>query len=299
MAELDPERGLIQKFSRTITGLKNGDRPEPNAPSLQFLEDRRRDHYARVKELDAVVKKFEALRREIIQLESAATIAGCDVGRGSARPPRTGVETAIDDLLELDSPNAPATNSLEEMVGVAGVRGNVEVETLGSKGPLTKGTRLPLDFPTTFRTGPGSSVTIQVGSVRKTLQPNSSIKVVPKGNGQVDFVEQGGATIDVRKPGAYQIQTPNATANVDGTIFTVSYDPSTRTTGVAVEDGRVAVRPRNPGAARGVTLTPAEYVEVTRDAMTAVLPAPGAVQAGGAELLPDPIPRAVSPPIST
>jgi hypothetical protein len=140
---------------------------------------------------------------------------------------------------------------------------------------LASGSRIRLDQPITIRTGPGSSVTIQVGSVRKTLRPNTTIRIFPKRGGQVDFVEEGAATVDVLKPGAYQIRTPTATANVDGTVFTVSYDASTRTTGVMVEDGGVAVQPTNPSV-RGVTLTPGEYVEVTSDAMTAVLPAPGA-----------------------
>jgi hypothetical protein len=286
LGEIGKARDRLQDASRTIAGIKNG----TLTGNIDEEQEYRRTQYVRIAELQAIMRKIEALIPEYRRLKSEAKAAGCAVG-GEADAPKTGVDKAIEEVLDLDSPKNPSTNPSAEIMGVAGVQGNVEIQSAdGTVGRLTSGTGIGLGrSPITIRTGPGSSVTIQVGSVRKTLQPNTTIRIVPSGNGgPPDFIEQGGATVDVRKPGPYQIQTPNATAKVDGTVFTVSYDATTGVTGVMLEEGHVAVLPKNPRLGRGVTLTPGEYVEVGRDAMGPVLPAPGAEQSGGGGISPGP-----------
>jgi hypothetical protein len=267
---IEEARDQVQKTNREITNIKTGTLTGGN---LEQLQARRREAYAQIKQLEAVVDHIRTLWLEVRRLRSEFVKAGC--GDAPATAVRTAGSGIIDDLLNLEtSPPPPST------IGVAGIRGIVDVEFGGafhprSKGPLRDGTPLPLDQPVTIRTGPGSAVTIQVGSVRKTVGPMTTIRIMPGSNGQPDFIEQGTATVDVQKPGANQIQTPAATANVDGTIFTVSHDPATGITGIMVYEGRVSVRPEN-SALRGVTLGPGEYVQVSLNAVSAVLPAPGA-----------------------
>lgn len=275
---LEIARAAARETSKEITYLK-GRNVEASNPRMLYLQDIRRDAYEEITKYDAIVKTNEKFDREIMQHESEARAAGCTNG-SLAVTPKSGVAKGIDQLLGLDSPKDPSANPTATSIGVAGVQGSVEVETLGSRGSARDGSPIPLSEPVTLRTGPNSSVTIQVGSVRKTLQPNTVIRIMPRSNGQPDFIEQGAATVDLRKPGAYPIQTPTATVKAGGTVFTVSYDATTGVTGVMLEEGRVTVTPKNPGV-RAVTLAPGEYVEVGRNTMTAVLPAPGAPQTAG------------------
>jgi hypothetical protein len=276
--QLSLARSKVQEISHDITSAGG-------SPSvIEEQRELRGKQYARIKELKAVIQRLEGKKNDIRRLRSEANAAGCALEEGEADSPKGG--DLIDELIELDYRAAPATSPPEQMIGVAGVEGSVEVETSDSKGPLTNGTRIPVNKKITIRTGPMSSVTIQVGSVRKTLDPLTIIRIAP---GQPDVIEQGEVTVDVRKPGPSQIRTPTATAKVGGTVFTVSYDASTRTTGVMVEEGSVSVLPTNPSV-RGVMLAPGEYVEVSSDAMTVVLPAPGApeTRVGGTPTGPNP-----------
>ncbi|HEY3257989.1 MAG TPA: FecR family protein, partial [Gemmatimonadaceae bacterium] len=251
------------------------------------LEAKRRELYPHLMEAVSVVKSIEALENEAIRLKSQAAAAGCT--QAEPLSPEAGVvDNEVDELLGLDS------NSSDDIIRVAGVQGSVEMEMRGAKGPLRSGNQITLYDSVTIRTGPGSAVAIQVGSVRKTLRSNTTTRIYPRTAGKVDFLEEGGGTVDVRKPGAYQMKTPTATANVGGTVFTVSYNPTTRVTSVMVEEGRVTVRPTNPSV-RGVTLAPGEYVEVSSNAMTAVLPAPGAPGTNVGGMSPGPNPTGISP----
>ena len=277
-SDLQDARRFLHYSNGRVAGIKN----RTLTGSLAEEQKVRSDLYAEVNRLAALHKKALTIGHEIQRLESEARSAGCAM-EGSEGAPNTDAarDRAIDQLVGLDSPKNPPRNPSAKTIDVAGVRGSVEVETLGSRGSPRAGSPIPLSEPVTIRTGPGSSVTIQVGSVRKTLQPNTTIRIVPKSTGQPDvIIERGAATVDVRKPVATQIQTQTATTDVGGTVFTVSYDATTGVTGVMVEEGRVTVRSRNPSV-RGVTLTPGEYVEVGRNTMTAVLPAPGAPETRG------------------
>jgi len=221
------------------------------------------------------VADFEAQVREHYKLRAEARAAGCDISADPPLPPKRDIGNYLDHLSALSSPITGEYKS--DVLGVAGVNGSVEMESSSAKGPLRDGHQITLDpnSPVTIRTGPGSSATIQVGPVRRTLRPMTTLKVFPHAGGQPDFLEQGSATVDVQQPVPAKVQTPSATASVGGTVYRISYDPATQTTGVGVEEGRVTVVPTNPSL-RTVTLGPGEYVEVSMTAVSRVLPAPGA-----------------------
>jgi len=245
------------------------------ASSLEWLEEQRRAAYALVTQLGAVRHQVDTRYLEMERVRSESTAAGCPE---VSLPPMTGGSEGgskvVDDLLGLEEGSPPNSD-----IGVAGVRGSVEIETLGSRGSARNGAPIPLSEPVTIRTRSGSSITIQVGGVQQILQPNTITRIVPKNGGPPEItIEQGVSTIDVQKSGARQFQTPVATVGVDGTIFTVSHDAASGLTGVMVEEGRVRVRPKN-AALRGVTLAAGEYVQVGPNAISPVLAAPGAPQA--------------------
>lgn len=281
LEDLREARDRLQEASRRITELKGriySDR-EINVilvTELTMYEDRRRTAYRDIEDLRPRERRHKELLREFVRLQSAASAAGCK-GLEKLRTQPGAADELVNALLSLDSSPDSETprDSQPGIIGVAGVTGTVEVEFQGSKRPLRNGSQIPLDGRVIIRTGPGSSVIIKVGGVEKTLQPNTTLRIGPSGNGQPDFVEQGGTTADVEKPAPYRMQTPTATVEVHGTIFTVRYDATRGVTAVMVQEGRVTVRPTT-SAVRPVTLGPGEYVEVERSRMTAVLPAPGA-----------------------
>ena len=280
LEDLREARDRLQEASRQITERKRiygSDATGLVQNELAMYEEERRTAYRDIEALRPRERRHKELLRERARLQAAASAAGCK-GLGKLTRQPGAADELVDALLALDSPaDSETPRDSQTGIRVAGVTGTVEVESEWGKGPLRNGGPIPTDKRVIIRTGPGSSVIIRVGGIEKTLQPLTTLRIEPFDDGRQPefFIERGGTTADVEKPAPYRTQTPTAAVDVDGTIFTVSYDVTRGVTAVMVQEGRVTVRPTNP-AVRPVALGPGEYVEVGRNTTTAVLPRPAA-----------------------